>query len=66
MRLLPLGLLFGAATLSAAASASDDENPDQENTYFNGKKVPPMLELTASNFDEQINASQWLMVKHYR
>lgn len=66
MRLLPFTLLFGAAALTAAASASADENPDRENTYFNQKKVPPMLELTESNWDEEIKASKWLMVKHYR
>lgn len=65
MRLLPFSLLFGAAALSAAASAADDENPDRENTYFNQKKVPPMLELTESNWDQEITASKWLMVKHY-
>ncbi|KAH8911488.1 thioredoxin [Coniochaeta sp. PMI_546] len=65
MRLLPFTLLFGAAALTAAASASADENPDRENTYFNQKKVPPMLELTESNWDEEIKASKWLMVKHY-
>ncbi|KAJ9132484.1 Thioredoxin-like protein [Coniochaeta hoffmannii] len=63
MRLLPFTLLFGAATLGAAASA--DDKTEQENTYFNGKKVPPMLELTESNWDQEINSSKWLMVKHY-
>ena len=58
--------LFGAATMAAAVVAADDANPDKENTYFNGKKVPPMLELTESNFDKEVNASKWLMVKYYR
>jgi protein disulfide-isomerase len=66
MRLLPFTLLFGAATLAAAASASDDEATDQENTYFNGKKVPPMLELSESNWEQEVNNSKWLMVKHHR
>jgi protein disulfide-isomerase len=64
MRFLPLTLLFGAVTLAAAAST--DESPEQENTYFNAKKVPPMLELTESNWEQEINASKWLLVKHYR
>ncbi|KAB5577925.1 thioredoxin-like protein, partial [Coniochaeta sp. 2T2.1] len=63
MRFSPFALLFGAATIAAAASAEDAET--QENTYFNGKKVPPMLELTESNWEKEINASKWLLVKHY-
>jgi protein disulfide-isomerase len=66
MRLLPLFSLLGTASLAVAASASDNESPDRENTYFNQKKVPPMLELTEKNYDKELNASKWLMVKHYR
>ena len=64
MRFSPFALLFGAATLAVVASAEDAEA--QEDTYFDGKKVPPMLELTESNYEKEINASKWLLVKHYR
>jgi protein disulfide-isomerase len=67
MRLILLPLLFGAAVWAAAASSdSSDEEGAGENTYFNGIKVPPMLELTQDNWEEEYKSSQWLMVKHYR
>lgn len=68
MRLFDLTFLFGAAALVAAQSPSmdDDEEPVKTPTYFNGKEVPPMLELTPSNWDKELKASKYLMVKHYR
>ncbi|KAK3939811.1 thioredoxin domain-containing protein 5 [Diplogelasinospora grovesii] len=66
MRWLNLSLLFGAASLAAAASSTDaEEDAAVENTYFNQKKVPPMLELTPDNWAKESKASKWLMVKHY-
>lgn len=65
MRLLSLSLLFGAAALAIAQEVDDDE-PPREPTYFNGKTVPPMLELTPHNVDKEIKASKYLMVKHFR
>ncbi|KAF3360174.1 hypothetical protein VDGD_00502 [Verticillium dahliae] len=38
---------------------------DDPNTYFNSVKVPPMLELTPDNFDKEINATKFVVVKHY-
>ncbi|GAB1316676.1 hypothetical protein MFIFM68171_06886 [Madurella fahalii] len=64
MRLLNLSLLFGAAALAIAQEVDDDE-PPREPTYFNGKTVPPMLELTPHNVDKEMKASKYLMVKHY-
>ncbi|KAK3307540.1 thioredoxin-like protein [Chaetomium strumarium] len=67
MRLLNLSLLFGAAAL-AVADSSDldaDEDAPREATYFNGKKVPPMLELTPDNWEQESRASKYLLVKHY-
>ncbi len=68
MRLLNLSLLFGVATLVTAASSiiDDDDDASQENTYFNQKKVPPLLELTPDNWEKESKASKWLMVKHFR
>lgn len=69
MRFLPFTLLLGAATWAAtvASSASDsEEDLTRENTYFNGKKVPPLLELTEDNWDKEVNASQYLLVKYFK
>ncbi|KAL2158921.1 hypothetical protein VTH06DRAFT_2951 [Thermothelomyces fergusii] len=67
MRLFDLTFLFGAAALVAAQSpdVDDDEEPLKETTYFNGRAVPPMLELTPDNWDKELKASKFLMVKHY-
>ncbi|KAK8080009.1 thioredoxin [Apiospora hydei] len=67
MRLASFALLLGASVLGAAqaigASAPDDVA--KENTHFNGKKVPPLLELTADNFDKEVNVTKYLLVKYY-
>lgn len=58
-------LLFGAAALVAAEPPEDEEDVPQI-TNFNGKLVPPMLELTPNNWEKEVKASKYLMVKHYR
>ncbi|KAK3319289.1 thioredoxin-like protein [Apodospora peruviana] len=71
MRWLNLSYLLGAVSLAAVATAASssstdsDEEPTRENTYFNQKKVPPMLELTPDNWEKESKATKWLMVKHY-
>ncbi|KAK4237096.1 thioredoxin-like protein [Achaetomium macrosporum] len=67
MRVLNLSLLFGAAALAVADSSDVDADEDapREATYFNGKKVPPMLELTPDNWAQESKASKYLLVKHY-
>lgn len=70
MRLSSLvwGLLLGAVT-HVAAQEEEEEIPadySQEYTQFDGKTVPPLLELTPANFDQEIKASKYLLVKHYR
>lgn len=67
MRLLNSLFLLGAAALARAASATDDADDEviRENTYFNGKKVPPMLELTPANWATEVKKSKYLMVKHF-
>jgi len=67
MRFASITLLLGAVPWGVTAGA--DEKPSdvtRENTYFDGKKVPPILELTPDNFKTESKASKWLMVKHYR
>lgn len=68
MRLSSLALWLGASALGAAqAIGADKENdPKKENTYFNGKKVPPLLELTADNFAEEVAKTKYLVVKYFR
>ncbi|KAI1739602.1 thioredoxin-like protein [Xylaria scruposa] len=67
MRLAPLALLFSAVTsgLAQAIGAETKDDPERENTYFNGKRVPPLLELTAENFDDEVQASKFLVVKYF-
>ncbi|KAI1450549.1 thioredoxin-like protein [Annulohypoxylon stygium] len=68
MRLLAsLALFLSAAALGTAQAigAETSDSPDRENTYFNGKRVPPLLELTADNFDKEVKLSKFLVVKYY-
>ncbi|KAI0404383.1 thioredoxin-like protein [Xylaria palmicola] len=67
MRLASLALLFGAVTsgIAQAIGADTTDDPERENTYFNGKRVPPLLELTADNFEKEVQASKFLVVKYY-
>ncbi|KAF4993570.1 hypothetical protein FDECE_13366 [Fusarium decemcellulare] len=62
MRLSPLALLAG---LPAFAWAEDSINPVTEPTTFNGIKVPPFLELSPANLEEELKKSKFLMVKHF-
>lgn len=68
MRLASLALFLSAAVLGSAQAigAETSDDPDRENTYFNGKRVPPLLELTADNFDKEIKASKFVVVKYFR
>jgi protein disulfide-isomerase len=66
MRLLSLALLAGAAVLGRAQKLSLENDPKKENTYFDGQRVPPLLELTPTNWDEEVNQTRFLMIKHYR
>ncbi|KAH8173086.1 thioredoxin domain-containing protein [Sarocladium implicatum] len=65
MRFLSLALLAGAALLGRAQKMSLEDDPKKENTYFDAKRVPPLLELTPSNWEEEVNQTKFLMVKHY-
>lgn len=63
------GLLLGAITHVAAQDEEEEEIPadySQEYTEFDGKRVPPVLELTPNNYDKEIKASKYMLVKHYR
>lgn len=63
------GLLLGAITHVAAQDEEEEEIPadySQEYTEFDGKQVPPVLELTPNNYDKEIKASKYMLVKHYR
>lgn len=68
MRLGSLALFLGASALGAAQAigAETDTNPKAENTYFNGKKVPPILELTPDNIKEELAATKYLVLKWFR
>lgn len=64
------GVLLGAvANVTAQNTEEDDEIPadySQETTEFDGKRVPPLLELTPDNFARELKASKYILVKHYR
>ncbi|KAF5019212.1 hypothetical protein F66182_8786 [Fusarium sp. NRRL 66182] len=62
MRLSSLALLAG---LSVLARAEEVHNPATDPTTFNGKTVPPFLELSPANWEEELKKSKFLMVKHY-
>lgn len=66
MRRSLLALLAGATSFVYAQSLSKEEDPKKENTYFNTQKVPPLLELTPNNWEEEMQNSRFLVVKHYR
>ena len=68
MRLFNLSLLLGAAALvtGQALVEEPDEDAIRENSWFNGKKVPPMTILTPDNWKEELGKSKYTMVKGYR
>lgn len=63
MRFSPLATLAG---LSAFVLAEEVKNPVSEPSVFNGKTVPPLLELTPANWEEQAKKNKFMMVKHFR
>ncbi|KAI1158853.1 thioredoxin-like protein [Nemania serpens] len=67
MRLTVLALLLGAVSsgIAQAIGADTTDDPQKENTSFNGKRVPPLLELTSSNFEREVKASKFLVVKYF-
>ncbi|KAI0869243.1 thioredoxin-like protein [Hypoxylon argillaceum] len=67
MRLTSLALLFSAVTsgIAQAVGADTTDDPEKENTYFNGKRVPPLLELTDETFEKETKASKFLVVKYF-
>lgn len=64
------GMLLGAVANVAAQDAEDDDeipaDYSQETTEFDGKKVPPIKELTPDTFATEIKSSKYMLVKHYR
>lgn len=64
------GMLLGAVVNVAAQDAEDDDeipaDYSQETTEFDGKKVPPLKELTPDTFAKDIKSSKYMLVKHYR
>ncbi|KAG5955993.1 hypothetical protein E4U58_006804 [Claviceps cyperi] len=67
MKLSVLSLLASALAL-ARAEPLGDEDTDEDvaaSTVFNSKTVPPLLELTATNWNDEVNKTKWLLVKNY-
>lgn len=65
MRPNALTLLAGVAALGRAQTLGESD-PNKEGTTFNSVAVPPLLELTPSNWETEAKQSRWLLVKHYR
>ena len=63
-----LPLLGMAAVGLSAADAAKSKKADEADkpTVFDGIEVPPMINLTPKNFEEYLNSSRYLFVKHYR
>ena len=66
MRLSSFALLAGVAGVTQAQSLDKDAINSKKATTFNGVKVPPLLEITPNNFEEELTKTKYLMVKHYR
>ncbi|KAG6022188.1 hypothetical protein E4U19_005198 [Claviceps sp. Clav32 group G5] len=67
MKLSVFSLLASALAL-ARAEPLGDEDADKDvaaSTVFNSKTVPPLLELTATNWNDEVNKTKWLLVKNY-
>ncbi|KAH9891451.1 thioredoxin-like protein [Xylariomycetidae sp. FL2044] len=67
MRLSSIAVLLSAAALGTAQAIDADtvNDPSKENTYFNGHRVPPLLELTTDNFDKEVQLSKFMVVKYF-
>ncbi|KAI8630465.1 thioredoxin-like protein [Xylariaceae sp. FL1651] len=67
MKLTSLALFFSAATLgiTQAIGADTTDDPERENTYFNNKRVPPLLELTKDNFKKEVESSKFMVIKYF-
>ena len=68
MRSALLSAVFCAAKLvtSRTIIGATEVEPKPEATYFNSQKVPPLLELTPDNFEDELKKSKFLLIKHYR
>ena len=68
MRAGILAFLACAVAFARADAISDTEAEDDvvASTKFNGQTVPPLLELTPDNWNDEVNKTRWLMIKHYR
>ncbi|KAM4056810.1 thioredoxin domain-containing protein [Hirsutella rhossiliensis] len=64
MRLHVFALLVGLAAPGWAQS-SEEQDAKPHDTIFDGITVPPLLELTPSNWNEESKKTRWLAVKHY-
>ncbi|KAG6023946.1 hypothetical protein E4U41_001901 [Claviceps citrina] len=67
MKLSVLSLLASALALARAEPLGDStaDKSAAEATVFNSKTVPPLLELTPTNWKDEVNKTRWLVVKHY-
>ncbi|KAI6785102.1 uncharacterized protein J7T54_006744 [Emericellopsis cladophorae] len=65
MRFSPLTILTAAAALAKGQSLDPEAINAKKATVFNDIKVPPLMDLTPSNFDDEIKKTKYMLVKHY-
>ncbi|KAG5928307.1 hypothetical protein E4U53_002698 [Claviceps sorghi] len=67
MQLSVLPILASAFALARAEPLgdSDAEQSASPGTVFNSKPVPPLLELTPKNWNDEVNKTKWLLVKNF-
>ncbi|KAG5982638.1 hypothetical protein E4U55_001618 [Claviceps digitariae] len=67
MKLTVLSILASALALARAKPLgdSDTDKSAPQGTVFNSKTVPPLLELTPTNWNDEVNKTKWLLVKNF-
>ncbi|CAK7205769.1 hypothetical protein SEUCBS139899_008548 [Sporothrix eucalyptigena] len=68
MRLSSLLPFLGVAAVGVAAADSkpaDAKTEEDKPTTFDGVEVPAIVNITPKNFDEYLNSTNYLFVKHY-
>lgn len=68
MRPSVFSLLAGIAALARAEPLGDSDEGSAASTGVSteAQPFPPMVELTQANWNDEVNKTRWLMVKHFR
>lgn len=68
MKIAFLTLFLGASArgLAQAINAKSQDDLTAKSTYFDGIQVPPLLELTTSNVENEFSQTKYMVVKYGR